>query len=72
MICQAQAAPVLRTAGTGPAAAAGGADGFSDYGKVPTGSLQPPRRGQVKRKIVMDIVAAVASFCWIDRGRGGA
>jgi hypothetical protein len=59
--CQAQA----------PAAAAAGGN------RAPTaGSTPPPRRGQVKEKIIKDLVAAVASMAAglvarVDKNGGG-
>ncbi|KAL6619089.1 hypothetical protein ACP70R_034228 [Stipagrostis hirtigluma subsp. patula] len=55
--CQAQAPAMPAVAGR--AAAGGGGNGRASAGP---GALPPPRRGQIKEKIVKDAVAALAAM----------
>ncbi|KAL6609830.1 hypothetical protein ACP70R_039799 [Stipagrostis hirtigluma subsp. patula] len=55
--CQAQAPAMPAVAGRGAAAAGGGGNG-----RASAGALPPPRRGQIKEKIVKDAVAALAAM----------
>ncbi|XP_062180820.1 uncharacterized protein LOC133885171 [Phragmites australis] len=52
---------------------AGRASGGGGNGRVPTGTLPPPRRGQIKAKIVKDVIAAVAAMAagLVKNGRDG-
>ncbi|XP_062231617.1 uncharacterized protein LOC133929047 [Phragmites australis] len=56
-----------------PAVAGRATGGGGGNGRVPTGTLPPPRRGQIKEKIVKDVVAAVAAMAagLVKNGRGG-
>uniref|UniRef100_A0A0A9BBJ5 Uncharacterized protein n=1 Tax=Arundo donax TaxID=35708 RepID=A0A0A9BBJ5_ARUDO len=49
------------------------AAGGGGNGRASTGTLPPPRRGQIKEKIVKDVVAAVAAMAagLVKNGRGG-